>query len=128
MRATHSCRTFCERLITPRLYSRLIDDSVQGNFIFDPATHRDFLGAILATGVLRSKVGDVVLLNDNGAQFLTIPHLVDHFQIALKQVRSVPVTCSAIPIDQLRVKPPKMDTFSTVESSTRLDAVASSGE
>lgn len=29
----------------------------RGNFMFDPATHRDFLGAILGTGVVREKVG-----------------------------------------------------------------------
>jgi RNA-binding protein YlmH len=29
----------------------------RGNFMFDAATHRDFLGAILGTGVVREKVG-----------------------------------------------------------------------
>lgn len=29
----------------------------RGNFMFDPAMHRDFLGAILGTGVVREKVG-----------------------------------------------------------------------
>ena len=31
--------------------------SMKGNFMWDPATHRDFLGAMLGTGVDRSKVG-----------------------------------------------------------------------
>lgn len=30
---------------------------VQGNFMFDPATHRDFLGAILGTDIARDRVG-----------------------------------------------------------------------
>ena len=30
--------------------------SVSGNFMFDAATHRDFLGALLGTGIDRSKV------------------------------------------------------------------------
>jgi hypothetical protein len=30
---------------------------VKGNFMFDPATHRDFLGAILGTDVARDRVG-----------------------------------------------------------------------
>jgi hypothetical protein len=29
----------------------------RGNFMFDAASHRDFLGAILGTGVVREKVG-----------------------------------------------------------------------
>ena len=34
----------------------------KGNFMFDPATHRDFLGACLGTGIERSKARCVVLL------------------------------------------------------------------
>ena len=30
--------------------------NVRGNFMFDPATHRDFLGALLGTGIERQKV------------------------------------------------------------------------
>jgi RNA-binding protein YlmH len=30
--------------------------SVEGNFIFDKASHRDFLGALLGTGITREKV------------------------------------------------------------------------
>ncbi|PSN15333.1 photosystem II S4 domain protein, partial [filamentous cyanobacterium CCP5] len=30
---------------------------VAGNFLFDSATHRDFLGSILGTGIVRDKVG-----------------------------------------------------------------------
>jgi len=29
----------------------------RGNFMFDPATHRDFLGAILGTGIVRDRIG-----------------------------------------------------------------------
>lgn len=39
-----------------------LDDAVaaldlRGNFMFDPATHRDFLGAIIGTGVVRDRIG-----------------------------------------------------------------------
>lgn len=30
---------------------------IRGNFMFDPATHRDFLGAIIGTGVVRDRIG-----------------------------------------------------------------------
>lgn len=30
--------------------------NIKGNFLFDPATHRDFLGAALGTGVHRTQV------------------------------------------------------------------------
>jgi RNA-binding protein YlmH len=35
--------------------------SIEGNFMFDPATHRDFLGAVLGTGIDRKKIGDINL-------------------------------------------------------------------
>jgi RNA-binding protein YlmH len=35
-------------------------DSVSGNFMFETASHGDFLGSILGTGVTRDKVGDVI--------------------------------------------------------------------
>ena len=35
--------------------------SVTGNFLFDPANHKDFLGAILGAGIVREKVGDILV-------------------------------------------------------------------
>ncbi|MQL92928.1 hypothetical protein Taro_025575 [Colocasia esculenta] len=34
---------------------------ISGNFEFQPCSHGDFLGAILSTGVMRDKVGDILL-------------------------------------------------------------------
>lgn len=35
--------------------------SITGNFTFDACSHGDFLGAILGTGIVREKVGDILL-------------------------------------------------------------------
>jgi photosystem II S4 domain protein len=101
--------------------------SLAGNFMFDPATHRDFLGSILGTGVVREKVGDILVLGERGAQAVVVPDLVDFFTQALTQVRSVPVKTQALDWDQLKVRPPKKKEITTVEASMRLDAVASAG-
>ena len=83
--------------------------------MFDPATHRDFLGAILNTGVERSKVniagarlimrtcpagraawqhsasvvcakvGDILVTGETGAQILVAGELVPHFEQSLTQ-------------------------------------------
>lgn len=58
---------------------------VQGNFMFDAATHRDFLGAILGTGIERSKVGDIILVGETGAQILVAAELLEHFEQSLTQ-------------------------------------------
>ncbi|MBE9012599.1 photosystem II S4 domain protein [Pseudanabaenaceae cyanobacterium LEGE 13415] len=100
---------------------------IAGNFLFDPATHRDFLGAILGTGIVREKVGDIIVLGERGAQAIVIPELVDFLQTSLNQVRSVPVKVEPIPFEELKIREPKKKEITTVEASMRLDAIASAG-
>lgn len=102
--------------------------SVTGNFMFDKATHRDFLGSLLGTGIERSRVGDIILNGEKGAQILTTPNLVDHILLNLTKVRNVPVEVAEIdPSTDLRVTAPKTQEVKSVEASLRLDAVASAG-
>jgi len=101
--------------------------SVQGNFMFDPASHRDFLGAVLGTGIDRKKVGDIVVQGEQGAQILVVPELAEFLQMALTSVRSVGVSVQQVVLSDLRVAPPKVEEIRSVEASLRLDAVASAG-
>jgi photosystem II S4 domain protein len=101
--------------------------NIAGNFMFDPATHRDFLGSILGTGLVRDKVGDILVLGERGAQAIVAPELVDFLTLNLSQVRSVPVKTQLVEWDELKVRPPQTKELTTVEASMRLDAVASAG-
>ncbi|MEB3360303.1 MAG: photosystem II S4 domain protein [Synechococcales bacterium] len=101
--------------------------SIAGNFLFDPANHRDFLGALLGTGIVREKVGDIVVLGDRGAQAIVVPELVDFLEMSLVQVRSVPVKTRRIDFSELNIREPKKKQMTTVEASLRLDAIASAG-
>jgi len=100
---------------------------IAGNFLFDPATHRDFLGAVLGTGIVREKVGDIIVLGERGAQAIVVPELVEFLSMSLTQVRSVPVKTRLIPFEELRIREPKKKEMTTVEASVRLDAIASAG-
>ncbi len=100
---------------------------IAGNFLFDPATHRDFLGAILATGIVREKIGDIIVLGERGGQVIVVPELVEFLETSLTQVRSVPVKTQSIELSELKIRPPKTKEMTTVEASTRLDAIASAG-
>lgn len=100
---------------------------IRGNFIFDPATHPDFLGAILGTGIQRGKIGDIIILGESGAQALIDPLMLEHLTDSLVRVRSVPVQVARIPLGSLKVRELKMEELHTVESSMRLDALASFG-
>ncbi len=100
---------------------------IAGNFLFDPATHRDFLGAMLGCGLVREKTGDVIVLGERGAQVIIVPEMVDFLEANLTQVRSVPVKARRIEPSELKVREPKKKEMTTVEASMRLDAIASAG-
>lgn len=101
--------------------------NIAGNFLFDPATHRDFLGALLGTGIVRDKVGDVIVLGERGAQAIVVPEIVEFLEMHLTQVRSVPVKTQRIDLSELKIREPRKKTLTTVEASLRLDAIASAG-
>lgn len=100
---------------------------IAGNFLFDPATHRDFLGALLGTGIVRDRVGDILVLGERGAQAIVVPEMVEFLELSLTQVRSVPVKTRRIELGELKIREPKKKELTTVEASLRLDALASAG-
>ncbi|MCL1469782.1 photosystem II S4 domain protein [Argonema antarcticum] len=100
---------------------------IAGNFLFDPATHRDFLGSMLGCGIMREKTGDVIVLGERGAQAIVVPEMVEYLGQHLTQVRSVPVKTQPIELTELKFKEPKKKELTTVEASLRLDAIASAG-
>jgi len=100
---------------------------IAGNFLFDTANHRDFLGAMLGTGIVREKTGDVIVLGERGAQAIVMPEMVEYLEMSLQQVRSVPVKTRRIELSELKIREPKKQEMTTVEASMRLDAVASAG-
>jgi len=123
-----------QRVAIARVELPLSADSIQisalaiaGNFLFDPASHRDFLGATLGTGIVRDKIGDIIILGERGAQVIVVPEMVEFLEMALTQVRSVPVKTQRLDLSELKVREPKKKELTTVEASLRLDAIASAG-
>ena len=101
--------------------------NIEGNFLFDTATHRDFLGSMLGTGIERETTGDIIVLGERGAQAIVVPELVEFLEMNFQQVRSVPVKVKPIELSELKIREPKKKELTTVEASMRLDAVASAG-
>eukprot|EP01041_Mallomonas_annulata_P004638 gene4638-9206_t len=92
---------------------------ISGSFIFDKATPSDFFDAITALGI------DA---NQRGAQVLLTPEVVATAIDKLKMVRSVAVTSSShIDLAELQVKPPTVKQCTSIEASTRIDAIGSAG-
>ncbi|KAF6159609.1 hypothetical protein GIB67_034571 [Kingdonia uniflora] len=110
--------------ITPDIVAAL---SITGNFGFQSCSHGDFLGSILGTGISREKVGDIMLQGEKGAQVLIVPELVDFLVSTLDKVSNVSVSCTKIPLLALEYEPPRTMSFKAIESSLRVDALASAG-
>ncbi|CCH64769.1 FIG001583: hypothetical protein, contains S4-like RNA binding domain [Richelia intracellularis HM01] len=117
----------CSELLLEQCQVTIAAVNISGNFLFDTASHRDFLGAILDTGIIRGKIGDINLLGERGAQAIFIPDLVGFLELNLKKVRSVPVKVELINLSELKVQEPRKKELTTVEASLRLDAIASAG-
>jgi photosystem II S4 domain protein len=100
---------------------------IEGNFLFDVASHRDFLGAILGSGITRQKVGDIIVQGDRGCQAVVSADIAEFLQTTLTSVRSVPVKVERIEWERLDVRSPSVKELTMVEASMRLDAVASAG-
>ncbi|MBD1904559.1 photosystem II S4 domain protein [Funiculus sociatus GB2-A5] len=100
---------------------------IAGNFLFDQATHRDFLGSMLGCGIVREKTGDIIVLGESGAQAIVVPEMVEFLEMQLNQVRSTPVKTRRIELSELKIREPKKKELTTVEASLRLDAIASAG-
>ncbi|KAK8949812.1 hypothetical protein KSP40_PGU015524 [Platanthera guangdongensis] len=98
--------------------------SITGNFGFEHCSHGDFLGSIIGTGIAREKVGDLLLQGKEGAQVLIVPELVEFLIQSLNKVGNVPVSCEQIPLLALDYEPPRSKSFTAVEASLRVDALA----
>jgi photosystem II S4 domain protein len=90
---------------------------IAGNFLFDPPTHRDFLGSMLGCGIVRDKTGDIIVLGEQGAQAIVTLELVEYLETHLNRIE----------LSELKIREPKKKELVTTEASLRLDAIASAG-
>lgn len=100
--------------------------AIEGPFGEEQAAHRDFLGALLATGLKREKIGDL-LLTPEGCQAVVASEVVDHVLARLDQVGRTAVRTSPIELEQLSPPTQREKEVKGTVASLRLDAVASCG-
>lgn len=99
---------------------------ISGNFNFESVSHRDFLGAILGTGIKREVVGDLIVSSDK-CQVIVAEEIKDYLLFNLKRVHNVPVEVEEIDAEKLEVEPEHVKEIKSTVASLRLDSVASSG-
>lgn len=98
----------------------------KGNFNFQEVTHGDYLGAILGTGLKRSKTGDLIILKD-GCQAIVAAEVADYLLSNWAQVHQVSISVREIDEEQLAVEPERIKEIRSTVASLRLDAVAAEG-
>ncbi|KAG4384435.1 hypothetical protein GLYMA_13G276400v4 [Glycine max] len=92
--------------------------SITRNFLFEPCSHGDFLGSILACTYFRKlRLCSLVIQGEQGAQIIVVPELVEFLMSTLVKVRNVPASCTKIPLISLDYEPPRTKSFKTIEAS-----------
>ncbi|MBE3584013.1 MAG: photosystem II S4 domain protein [Limnochordaceae bacterium] len=90
--------------------------------------HADWLGSLLATGIRRSKVGDLLLQPDgHSCQGVIVPELVDFLRTHWQRVGPWPVQVEPIDVEALQPPGQRSRELRVFVSSLRLDVVASAG-
>jgi RNA-binding protein YlmH len=93
----------------------------------DQLSHRDLLGAVLALGLRRDQIGDIIMLREGGAALLVVDSKAEYICANLIQVGRLPVSCTSIDMAQLPLAEDEGREIKGTVASLRVDAVLSLG-
>lgn len=100
--------------------------SVTGNLKYQDLSHRDFLGSILALGIKREKVGDIIV-NEQGCQVIVDEGIADYFINNLSKISRVRVKVERADLETIEAPSENTKAVNATVSSLRLDAVSAAG-
>ena len=89
-------------------------------------THRDFLGSLMGMGIVREKVGDI-LVGPDSADLMVLDTVADFLLRSWESAGRAKLTVSAIEPENLHIPQVQCREARDTVSSLRLDAVVSSG-
>ncbi len=90
-------------------------------------SHRDLLGAVLALGLRRDQIGDIIMLQGGGAAVLVVDSKAEYISVNLLHVGRLPVNCTVIEPNQLPLAKENGRDIKGTVPSLRVDAVISLG-
>ena len=97
---------------------------IEGNFKFKEISHKDYLGAILNLGIIREKIGDIII-HDRFCQVIVSNGICDFLTINLNKVSRNKVTVKKISRADIVQNLPTYKDISFTVSSKRLDCIIS---
>ncbi|NMC33775.1 MAG: RNA-binding protein [Veillonellaceae bacterium] len=121
VRAVFVCRDF--RGTVPALVEAV---GVEWNTQFYPLTHRDVLGGLLALGIKRSVVGDILMV-PGGCQIVVDPSILPFLQQELQRLGAAMVRTKPIMLSELQPRPETVKEIRSTVASLRMDSVAAAG-
>ncbi|MGM9662483.1 MAG: RNA-binding protein [Oscillospiraceae bacterium] len=89
-------------------------------------THRDFLGSLMALGITREKLGDI-LVGEGEAQLLADASIEEFLLREYTAAGRTKLTVSALPLEELKAPEKKTREIHDTVMSLRLDSVCASG-
>ncbi|WP_156946416.1 RNA-binding protein [Desulfitibacter alkalitolerans] len=98
----------------------------QGSFKFFENSHRHVLGALLASGIKRDKLGDI-FVNENLVQVLADSKVTGYLISNMRSIGPVPVVGEEKRIESLMLPRESLKEIRATVTSMRLDAVLSAG-
>lgn len=96
----------------------------KGNF--RKLSHRDYLGAMLSTGIVRDKIGDIIL-EENEAKVVLLSDISYFVVQNLSKIGNCSVNIERVDIEALKGVEPKIKEIKTTIPSLRLDCIISEG-
>ena len=101
---------------------------INGNFLFDNATQDDFRSLLIEKGIREESIGDIWTIGDRGAQGIIDNSQSEYLNETFLYLRDVKVKLKVVSINELQLPVGRSKKLiNTVESSKRLDAIASAG-
>ncbi|MEI8200243.1 MAG: YlmH/Sll1252 family protein [Eubacteriales bacterium] len=92
----------------------------------DGLEHRDYLGAILALGMRRDQIGDI-LVSEKSAQIVILAGISEYLSLNMERIGAARVKIVKEPLSDLTICVPELIILHGNVSSLRLDNVASEG-
>ena len=92
----------------------------------DTPTHRDFLGALMGSGIARETVGDICV-SKGSCDFFVTAEIAPYVLQNLTGAGRTKLRLSKISLDQVQVPEPEVKQIKDTVASLRLDSIISSG-
>lgn len=85
-------------------------------------THRDYLGSLLAEGIRREKMGDI-LVRPDGAQVVVTREMGEYLKLHYSRAGNVPLEVRILPVSEADTASVHRETVRFTVASARLDSV-----